>query len=383
MPRPTDPTATGSRLGRLLLGYLLAVVGVIVLSPFQFAVPATWTAEWAVLEPGWQAEILLNVMLFLPLGFVGRRLPGWGGGRPAWWAVVGGGLSLVGESAQLFLAGRYPTATDVLANAIGAVLGAWLSDRVVEGMGGGEVGVRRLLLDVPLIGIAYLLMPVLWLDALAMPGSGAGAWLQLPLAAAGGMALAGAARTAEATSRSVRQGLLVIVSGWWLVAAAGTWRSAPRIVPLGLGVALLAALMVDPLWHRWRRRERRLEPAVSAAVLFLLLVHLLAGGSAVDMLPFGDGGAMDRVTLLRWLQSVSLCTVIGYLVAEWRGRREAPLALAAGLSAGVGAALGVVLGGGEWLRWGPAAGAAAVGATLYHLHRDHVVALRRGAERAP
>src|SRR5690606_40038322 len=133
--------------------------------------------------------------------------------------------------AQLFLAGRYPTATDVVANAAGAALGAWLSDRAVRSLGGGESAMQRLLLDVPLVGIPYLLVPILWLDGLAMPGDGAGGWLQLPLAAAGGMALAGAARTAEASDRPVRRALLVVVAGWWLVASAATWRSAPRLVP--------------------------------------------------------------------------------------------------------------------------------------------------------
>jgi hypothetical protein len=238
------------------------------------------------------------------------------------------------------------------------------------------------LLDVPLIGISYLLLPILWLDGLAMPRDGMGAWQQLPLAAAGGVALAGAARTSEATARGVRHALLVFVGGWWLVAAAATWRSAPRLVPLGLGVALLAAALADPLWQRWRRQERRLEPAVVVTVLVLVLAHLLAGGSAVTALPFGDGAGVDRVTLLRWIQGVSVGTLVGYLVAEWRGRREAPLARAVMWPVCLGAALGAVLGGGEWLRWLPTAIAAGIGATLYTFHRDHVVALRavgRGA----
>jgi len=248
----------------------------------------------------------------------------------------------------------------------------------VHGLGGGDAAVHRLLLDVPLIGIAYLLVPILWLDGLAIPGDGAGAWLQLPLAAAGGMALAGAARTAEATDRGMRQALLVFVAGWWVVASAATWRSAPRLVPLGLGIALLSALLIDPLWRRWRARERRLEPAVVVAVLVLVLGHLVVGGSAVTALPFGEGAGVDRVTLLRWIQLVSVCALVGYLLAEWRGRREAPLARVVVLPLCVGAVLGAVLGGGEWLRWLPTAVAAGGGAILYAFHRDHVVALRSG-----
>jgi VanZ family protein len=383
-PRLTsDPAHTGRRLGALLLGYLLTVVGVIVLSPFRFAVPAAWTAHWAVLERGWPADLLLNVVLFLPLGFLGRRIPGLDGGRPGRWLVLGGGCSLAIEAAQLFLAGRYPTATDILANAAGAWLGAWLSDRAVGGLGGGDAAVQRLLLDVPLIGIPYLLVPILWLDGLGMPRDGAGAWVQLPLAAAGGLALAGAARTAEASDRPVRRALLGFVAGWWLVAAAPTWGSAPRLVPLGLGVALLAAVLGDPFWRRLRARNLRLEPIVVAPVLLLVLAHVAGGGSAMVGLPFGEGAEPDRRTLLRWIQVVSVCTLVGYLLAEWRGRRQAPLGRAVVPPMLLGAGLGALLGGGEWLHWLPAAVAAGVGATLYALHRDHVVALRSAGRGIP
>jgi len=364
----------------LLLAYLLMVVGVIVLSPFRFAMPEVLAAHWAVLEPGWQADLLLNVVLFLPLGFVGRRIRGRASGGIERWFLLGGACSLGIEAAQLFLAGRYPTATDVLANALGAGVGAWLSDGAVRSVGGGDAAVRRLWLDVPLVGIAYLLVPILWLDGLVLADGGADAWSQLSLAAAGGVALAGAARTAEATDRGMRRLMSIVVALWWLVAAAATWRSAPRLVPLGLGVALLAATVADPVWRRWRARERRLEPVVVVAVLLCVVGYLLAGGTTLALLPFGDEAAVDRVTLLRWIKLVSVGTLVGYLVAEWQGRREAALPRAVVLPVSLGAALGIVLGGGEWLRWLPVGLAAGVGALLYAFHRDHVVALR-AAER--
>jgi hypothetical protein len=359
------------------------VVGVIVLSPFRFARPEVLAAHWAVLEPGWQADLLLNVVLFLPLGFIGRRIPGGASGGIGRWVLLGGACSLGIEAAQLFLAGRYPTATDVLANALGAGAGAWLSDGAVRGVGGGDLAVRRLWLDVPLVGIAYLLVPIVWLDGLVLSGAGAEAWRQLPLAAAGGVALAGAARTAEATDRGMRRLMSVVVALWWLVAAAATWRSAPRLVPLGLGVALLAAALADPMWRRWRQRERRLEPVVVVAVLLCVVGYLLAGGTMLALLPFGDDATVDRVTLLRWIKLVSVGTLVGYLAAEWQGRREAALLRALVLPVLLGGALGVVLVGGGLLRWLPAALAAGIGAMLYAFHRDHVVALRAAEQGRP
>lgn len=66
------------------------------------------------------ADALLNVLLFLPFGWVlGRRKSAW---RVVGWAAL---LSAGVEVAQLFLLGRYTSAADVAANTLGAGLGAW------------------------------------------------------------------------------------------------------------------------------------------------------------------------------------------------------------------------------------------------------------------
>lgn len=67
-----------------------------------------------------------NVLLFLPLG----ALVVWIIGRSYWWVGAAAGLltSCGIELAQfLFLPGRYPTLADVVANSLGATLGALLT----------------------------------------------------------------------------------------------------------------------------------------------------------------------------------------------------------------------------------------------------------------
>ena len=57
---------TGKRLGRAVLGYLISMVAVITFSPFRFATSPQhgFTNLWGL------TDLLLNIVLFVPLGFV-------------------------------------------------------------------------------------------------------------------------------------------------------------------------------------------------------------------------------------------------------------------------------------------------------------------------
>jgi hypothetical protein len=68
---------------------------------------------------GW-IEFAANVALFVPLGALLTLLTR----RPWWGALLALALSVSAELAQLVLPGRLPTARDVVANALGAAVGA-------------------------------------------------------------------------------------------------------------------------------------------------------------------------------------------------------------------------------------------------------------------
>lgn len=70
------------------------------------------------------ADVLLNVALFVPLGWAVARRWGW---RRA--LAAGVGLSLVIEMAQLLIPGRFPGVGDLVANGVGTGLGAFVSGR--------------------------------------------------------------------------------------------------------------------------------------------------------------------------------------------------------------------------------------------------------------
>ena len=84
---------------------------------------------------GKSRDLSLNVILFIPLGVLGRRSLRRAGVAPlpALLATVGGSmaLSLTMETAQHFIPGRYPSLLDVTMNAGGAALGI-VADMAVQ-----------------------------------------------------------------------------------------------------------------------------------------------------------------------------------------------------------------------------------------------------------
>ena len=96
--------------GRFLLGYLLLVTAVITLAPFRFTRPVAPHLSWLV-DPG---DVVANVLLFVPLGFLYRVAE-----RPSahkgHWPTVGAALlvSAALETLQLFLPGRFASPLDV------------------------------------------------------------------------------------------------------------------------------------------------------------------------------------------------------------------------------------------------------------------------------
>lgn len=374
-------SGTGRRLGLILLGYLLVAVGAVVLAPFELVRPTRF--EWSLLgpwggAPNW-ADLALNVVLFVPLGFLAMRLAA---GRWAPWrvALLGACAALAIESLQLFIPGRFSTLSDVAANAVGAWVGALGARTLRRTIGGDSRIAGRLFLDLPLVGFLWLMVPLLWVDAL----SAGDTTLMFPAAAAAGVALAAASVSSTPVGRPVGIALVPLALAWSAVALAPlaliTWTGALLAAATHLGAVLVAQVWLE----RLQLRDRRIEPRAVVVVLLLLLPFLM--GTAMPGLVPGLGAdtTLARQGILRWLAGVTAFTVLGYLLAEWhgRGRRRwpdtavVPMVLAALLTPLADPGVGVA---GRLL---PAIMAAGIGALLFELQRQHVVALRRRAARA-
>jgi glycopeptide antibiotics resistance protein len=130
------------------------------LYPFDFrAIPP---GEWVAFLGSWnqlihRGDVLANVVLFLPFGYLGALLFG----RKAWllWSAVllGGGLQV----AQLYLPSRDANLLDVIWNLLGTLVGAGIGQVFRFQMGRWGVGIARQSFIWLLMGawLAYRLMP--------------------------------------------------------------------------------------------------------------------------------------------------------------------------------------------------------------------------------
>jgi len=111
------------------------------------------------------SDFFLNIVLYLPLGFLLRIRTG------STWIALGCGfvLSLSVETAQLLVPGRYTTAADLLANTSGAGLGALLGIRPLGWLMPSEVVSRRITPVLALVS-AFLIAAPAALVTPSVPG---------------------------------------------------------------------------------------------------------------------------------------------------------------------------------------------------------------------
>ena len=367
-------TSTGRRLGLLLLGYLGAVVAVIVFTPFDFASLSTDRILLAPVGSEATRDILLNIVLFIPLGFLVERTAG---GQFRVWHVVALGVatSIVIEVAQLFLPDRWTTASDVLANGAGAALGASASATLRRLLGQDQSLAGRLFLDLPLLGLCWLLLPMLWVEAIQGPLAS-----QLSLMAAGGFAIAGAGRSNAARERQPSGVLWPLAVGWSVTATLPGLAWQPVQMVLAVGVAIAACIIGDRWWRDGSGSERRVEPRV-LAVFLLALVPWFITKSIIDLTD-PRSPLQIRERILEWLALGGGFTVLGYALAEWRGRSARTWPNSALLPMGVAVLVALPLARGRSTMLLAAGIVAAFGALLFEVQRAHIVARRTGGSSA-
>lgn len=328
---------TGERLATALVGYFALIILVITLSPFDLGLRVLKLS--LRMKP---SDMLMNIALFLPLGFLLCSL-GDTRSRIRRTILAAATFSLALEMMQIFIRSRYVSPIDVLTNTAGAYAGAVLRTHVERLRLWRPALVSRTGLDIPLVGLLYLLVPQMWLSTAGMAGD--------------------------------------------------PWRGA------GTALLLVAAGIVVSSLTEHRDRERRFEADTLRRFIPVFAAYLVAAAlwppsrqlvswhGAVGFLDrLGNAGITD---ILRLLEHVAGFTLIGYALAEWRGRLEISLASdlprVAGVALGFAMALEIAQGvlsgpGASVLRGALAVSGALYGTTVYHLARDHVRALRGMAD---
>ena len=382
-------TNTGARLGTALLAYMLAVTLIVTLLPFRFRAPQ----HWRVLFTGDVTDLVANVLLFIPLGFLYRAA------RPAARArfafsvfLIGAAVSALIETAQLFVSARDASLLDVASNALGAWIGAAAFDRIARfGRDGRRLG--WLALELPIMGVIYLLVPLLWVSSLASRGEPLRHGALLLLGLFGAILLGGVQRDYVSRSRARMAGAAPAFATAWFV--AGTF---PLLPSRPLHVLIGAAVVAAACWCTMRnaasraRSERRFEIPLlkSAAPLYAIyLAFIMAAPLTGDIVSWQlwlgfPGIASHQTEILRLLEVVAAFTLLGYMVAEFRGRTILYFrsALPRVVGWGVTLALGAeVLRGFQW-RGGASVArgvmlalAAIYGGWLYYLQRAHAMRL--------
>ncbi len=381
---------TGRQLGVAVLLYLAVTTLMITWAPFNFAtrpqhgLTSIWT--WS--------DLILNVVMFIPLGLFCQSVRGTGRHVP-WWmvGVLGAAFSAVIEAGQLFLPDRFTSIFDVVTNGMGAAIGARLFAALRPRVRVGAGTVSVLALDLPLVGLVMLLVPLLWASGFGSAGS-ARLWLILPVAAFGG-AILGAVHGAylEHTGRVQRWAMLVAAALWFLVAAlpgaSGSWDVLVAGATLAVGAAWLRSYAAS----RARQREgaQRIELPTLRLVLPLFALYFVLSAlwpldaidsrwrAAVMLAP--ARADLSNALLMRAIEYLAALTIVGYVTAELHGRSNAPYGAVAGRVLGSATMLVALI---ELTRgWNTmhgasgalallGVGAAMFGGWLYHLQRDHV-----------
>lgn len=371
---------------------MMGVTLIITLLPFQF----DWPTRWRVMFTGGVIDVVANVLLFLPLGFL-FQLARREGFRHSTFTVlwVGALMSMAIESAQLFEVERYTSVLDVATNAAGAWLGAIAFERLAPRTRVDGALIGRLSLELPLMGLIYLLVPLLWLNSLASGSDPFRAWMVILLGVFGAVLLGGIQRFHFGPNRAMSPWMTGVAAVGWFV--AGAFPSIPmRAGMLVVGVVLVCLISISNGLRAFTptQANRRFEvpllesaaPAYAAYLAALTVAPLLGGVDSWQVGVGFPGVAIEwtKVEILRFLEQVAAFTLLGYMVAEFRGRavrayRDAWPRLARwgttaallgegvrGFHAGHGASVarGIVL-----------LTATLYGGWLYYLQRAHVVRL--------
>jgi glycopeptide antibiotics resistance protein len=382
-------TNTGSRLAIALLAYMLAVTLIVTLLPFRFRAPQ----QWHMLATGDLRDLFANVLLFVPLGFLYRAArPSRRKGITLSVLFIGAAVSAMIETAQLFVSARDASVLDIASNALGAWLGALAFDRIARfGTDGRLLG--WLALELPIMGLIYLLVPLLWVGSLA-------AGRELPRLAAllllgvfGAILLGGVQRHYVSRSRAAVPAAATAFAAAWFV--AGTFpllRSRPLYVLIGAAVVAASCWAMMRNAARLELPDRRFEvPLLKTAAPFyaLYLALIMAAPLTGDIVSWRlwlgfPGIASHQSEIVRLLELVAAFTLLGYMVAEFRGRtisyfRSAlprVLGWAVTLTAVTETLRGFQWRGGASVARGLVLAVAAVyGGWLYYLQRAHAMKL--------
>lgn len=316
-------------MGFALLTYMTLVIAAITLIPFDFRIPQ----RMAFSSAGSIADIINNIVLFVPLGFlfqVTRRRTGW---RFLLQALGFGVLvSIAVEVCQLFLPDRDSSLIDVATNGLGALLGA-AGAAYQRTRGPREQMPLLIAFEIPLMNVVYLLVPLLWLGCLSMGGELDRLVLSTVLGVFGGSVIASVYVNRIWRDNSYHGFMPALyASGWFMIGSLPAVAAFPVEVLAAAGVVAVATGLAALLWKRGNKSERRFElPTLKKGFplygLYLLLLSVwpttLSLGAWPQGIDYQQLTEVQRIVFAsRFIEVIAAFTLLGYMVAGMRGRKN-------------------------------------------------------------
>lgn len=313
-------------LPKVLWIYFLFLTAVVTLSPFRME----WPNQWHFSREFGRFDFVANFFLFLPIGFLfqagfpGRTSKDWW--RPILIVLL---LSVAIELLQMCSPGRQANAWDVAANSLGGCAGAFIQS--MTGRGARRRMPDRLLFELPLVSLFFLLSPLLWMNAFASEWEPDRLWLSAILGVAGGTILVAAWQYWPDRDRpwSVEGAAAALIT-WFLACSLPALLHHPTRTMLGGVTTLLAGVFQLTVWPVAVRSDRRFEQPTLRRFIPLFGLFLLA----LAFWPFepltrswqfrlGLPSFPDRPSarvILGLLEYVTAFTIVGYVWAEREGR---------------------------------------------------------------
>ena len=314
--------------GLCLLSYTLFIVLVVTLTPFNFHFSKDFPISWNVT----QIDIITNIILFIPPGFMYIFL--WGNEINSYCLKAlfcGLMLSTFIEFLQLFLSGRCTSITDVMANGSGAWMGAFVCERLKLRM--EKYSAEISLLEVPLVTIVYLLLPLLWINSLTIWEFTNSLWLSLMLGIIIVIIFSAIySFRLKPTGRIKSLTLSVLTGMFFSVASYHKFTTSPvftSVVAVSLSISFL---LLSYYWKTVDKNNRRFEIPVLKMILPAYLFYMISQ-TILPLYPFtvkwafGIGFSTNStLSILQSAKHIGAFTILGYILAEIRGRgKKLPL----------------------------------------------------------
>ena len=318
-----------STFGYALLLYIVIVVVLITLIPFEFRIPDKIQFSWAT----YAEDFFANIILFLPVGFIFRLSRRTNQDRFCINALIFGTLlSVAIEFAQLFVHGRYTSIIDVITNGSGAWLGGLIFVFLKRTLKEERTG-RLSALELPLMNLVYLLIPLMWLTGLSAGPEILRWWLMVLLGLFGGgvLFLIYIYRLRGRGTVGPNK-LSCFAMGWFYIGALPMFTKYPlRVIVFGAVLGAVSQLLARVL-KAGDRTERRFELPTLKRLVPLYLIYLLLVATWPTTVPlnewqvFIDFKALtsgERIVFtFRFVELIAAFTLLGYMIAEMRGRKN-------------------------------------------------------------